>query len=137
MHVNKVLKVVALTAGLCLLGGQAQAVTWGAIVSSLGSAYGDFYNHAYITARDSDNQKKNDSNSDGIYVHTRYSFSGAVVYYWTNSSRTTSHSYVGSYSERTLSSGSDYVRATINGCEDRSFQPDPCSDHAAIPGFAY
>jgi hypothetical protein len=29
------------------------------------------------------------------------------------------------------------VRARINVCEDRSFQPDPCSEASAIPGFSY
>lgn len=137
MQLNKVVKILALTAGLGLVGGQAQAVTWGTIVSSVGSAYGNFYNQANITARDSDNHKKNDSNNDGVYVHTNYAFNRAVVFYWTNSSRTTSHSYVGSYSEHDLLISSSSVRATINVCEDRSFQPDPCSDHSAIPSFSY
>ena len=137
MTAKKTVQVLALTIGICLLGSQAQAVTWGTIQSSLGSAYGNFYNQAYVTARDSDNHKKNDSNNDGVYVHTNYAFNHAVIYYWSNSSRTTSHYYVGSYSEHELLWSSSYVRATINVCEDRSFQPDPCSDHSAIPGFSY
>jgi hypothetical protein len=134
---SKVARILALTAGICLVGGQAQAVTWGTIVSSVGSAYGNFYNQAYVTARNTDSHKKNDSNSNGVYVHTNYAFNHAVVYFWSNSRPTTSHSYVGSYSEHELYTSSSYVRATINVCEDRSFQPDPCSDHSAIPGFSY
>jgi hypothetical protein len=130
-------RILALTAGTCLVGSQAQAVTWGTIVSSVGSAYGNFYNQAYVTARDTDSHKKNGSNNNGVYVHTNYAFNRAVVYFWSNSSRTTSHAYVGSYSEHELLLTSNYVRATINVCEDRSFQLDPCSDHAAIPGFSY
>jgi hypothetical protein len=138
MQLNKVVKVLALTAGLGLVGGQAQAVTWGTIVSSVGSAYGNFYNQAYVTARNTDSHKKNNSGDDGIYVHTNYDFGGhGVTYYWTNSRRTTSHAYVGSYSEHNLLRGDSFVRATINVCEDRSFQPDPCSDHSAIPSFSY
>jgi hypothetical protein len=78
-----------------------------------------------------------DSGDGGVYVHTNYAFNREVIYYWTNSRRTTSHSYIGSYSEHDLLLNSSYVRATINVCEDRSFQPDPCSDHSAIPGFSY
>jgi len=134
---STVARILALTVGICLVGGQARAVTWGPIVSSLGSAYGNFYNQAYETTRNSDNHKKNDSNNNGVYVHTNYAFNRAVVYYWSNSSRTTSHSYVGSYSEHELYTSSNYVRATISVCEDRSFQFDPCSEHSAIPGFSY
>jgi hypothetical protein len=135
---KKVVRILALATGICLVSGQAQAVTWGPIVSSVGSAYGNFYNQAYVTARDTDSHKKNDSGNDGVYVHTNYDFSPhEVVYYWTNSRPTTSHSYVGSYSEHDLLRGNNFVRATINVCEDRSFQPDPCSDHSAIPGFSY
>ena len=134
---KKTARILTVTVGLCFAAGQAQAVAWGPIVSSLGSAYGNFYNQAQVTARDSDNHKKNDSNKDGVYVHTNYAFNHAVVYVWSNSSRTTSRSYVGSYSERDLQFSSSSVRATINVCEDRSFQPDPCSDASAIPSFNY
>ena len=138
MRVKNVGQILAITAAACLAGSQAQAVTWGTIQSTVGSAYGNFYNQAYITARDSDEHRKNDSGDDGVYVHTNYDFGPhQVQYYWTNSRRTTSHSYIGSYSEHDLLSGTSYVRATITVCEDRSFQPDPCSDHSAIPGFAY
>ena len=138
MHKQLILRSVALTAGVCLLGSQAHAVTWGTITSKVGSAYGNFYNQAYVTARNSDNHKKNDSGDDGVYVHTNYDFGPhTVVYYWGNSRRTTSRSYVGSYSEHDLLYSDSYVRATINVCEDRSFQPDPCSDASAIPSFSY
>ena len=137
MNTKKTGRVLALTTGIFLAGGQAQAVTWGTIQSNLGSAYGNFYNQAYVTARNTDSHKKNDSGDDGVYVHTNYAFNSAVIYYWTNSRRTTSHLYVGSYSEHDLVPSSSYVRATISVCEDRSFQLDPCSDHSAIPGFSY
>lgn len=138
MKTKKLGRILALTAGICLVGGQAQAVAWGPIVSSVGSAYGNFYNQAHVTARNTDSHKKNDSNNDGVYVHTNYDFGGhGVTYDWTNSRRTTSHVWVGSYSEHSLLHGANFVRATINVCEDRSFQLDPCSDHSAIPSFSY
>ncbi|WP_270887415.1 hypothetical protein [Pedococcus sp. 5OH_020] len=137
-------------AGLGLLGtaGQAQAVGWGTIVSSLGSGYGDFYNEGSSFARTNAHYKDNRPGGAPVYVRTRYQFyyqncsaMGCNPSYTPGTSRTTSRttsaSYVYAYTHNVLDSLSDRARGQINVCQDEAFTYDPCSDTTAYPSFAY
>jgi hypothetical protein len=137
-------------AGLALLGsaGQAQAVGWGTIVSSLGNAYGSYYNEGSSFARTNSTFKDNRPGGAPVYVRTRYQFyyqnctsQGCNPGYSDGATRTTirtsSGSWVSSYTHYNLDPNSSSSRGVINICQDEAYSYDPCSDTTALPSFAY
>ncbi|MGZ6740231.1 MAG: hypothetical protein ACXVD4_12210 [Nocardioides sp.] len=137
-------------AGLAVLGsaGQAHAVGWGTIVSSLGNAYGSYYNEGSSFARTNSTYKDNRPGGAPVYVRTMYQFyyqnctsQGCDPGYSSGTSRSTirtsSGSWVSSYTHDNLDPSSGRSRGVINICQDEAYAYDPCSDTTALPSFAY
>lgn len=139
---NRLSKACLATVLVASASAPAYAVSWGTIQSSLGYAYGNYFDYGYVSARNDAKMEKRDSNSYGIYVSTYSDFytsqGGAFVDSdHKTTARTTSRSYVSGQTNSQLLSSAHYVIAQINVCEDRPNQPDPCSDAYASPRFTY
>ena len=146
-------KRALVTAGLVVAGvmgtaGQAAAVQWGPISSTLGSSNGTFFNEGNVYARTNVNYKDNRSGGAPVYHQTRYQYyqvtcgaSGCVGAYTTGvtrqTSRTSSGSYVYAWTHYGLSSASDKARGVQEICQDEAYTYDPCSDAKAYPSFTY
>jgi hypothetical protein len=141
------------TAGLVVAGivgtaGQAAAVQWGPISSSLGTSNGTYYNEGNISARTNVHYKDNRRGGAPVYHQTWYQYyettcgpSGCVGAYTQGvtrqTSRTSSGTYAYGWTRYGLSSSADRARGKQEICQDESWTYDPCSDAKAYPSFAY
>ena len=137
---KRVAQVLALSTLMVGAGGVAQAQSWGTLQSSISYSYGQYYNYGYTYARNGGQHKKISTNANKVYVRTTTDFYNGSSYKGTRSSDsagTTSRTYTPHESNVPLWLGANVAQGKINNCEDRSFQPDPCSDAQAIPHFGY
>ena len=146
---KKILATAALVcAGLVGTAGQAAAVQWGPIVSSLGSSNGTYFNESNIYARTNVNYKDNRPGGAKVYHQTWYQYyqttcgaSGCIGAYTTGVTRqtaqTSSGSYVYAWTHYYLSDSSSQARGKQEICQDEAAQRDPCSDAKAYPSFTY
>jgi hypothetical protein len=149
MRGKKVLASVALaTTGVLGTAGQAAAVQWGPITSTLGSSNGTYFNEGSIYARTNVNYKDNRAGGAPVYHQTWYQYyvttcgaSGCVSKYTIGATRQTSRTSSGSWAygwtHYGLDSSSDKARGMQEVCQDEAYTRDPCSDAKAYPSFTY
>jgi hypothetical protein len=149
MRGQKVLGAVALAAaGLVGTAGQAAAVQWGPISSTLGSSNGTFFNEGNVYARTNVNYKDNRPGGAPVYHKTWYQYyvttcgaTGCVGSYTQGVTRQTARTSSGywayAWTHYGLNSSSDRARGKQEICQDERYTYDPCSTAKAYPSFAY
>ena len=149
------MKKALATAGLVAVGlvgtaGQASAVQWGTITSTLGSSNGTYFNEGNVYARTNINYKDNRPGGAKVYHQTWYQYyvytgcgtpSGCIGQYsqgtTRQTARTASSYYVYAWTHYYLNGESSIARGKQEICQDEAFTYDPCSSAKAYPSFTY